>query len=205
MYPAAPLPEMPALSAEVLALLRPFTERADNAERPTLTRATGFQALVSPSADTGLKLNRSISDQFVEKAATGNVLLPFDTFVHSRADATVLLQAKLANGAPLPGWISFDPRSGTFTTQPPEDFSGEVVIEVTARDEQGNEVKTQFRLRVGDTRLAPTGRQALSEQFRHASRQAHAWADAVRGDERGNARPDKAVPQAAPAAVKATV
>lgn len=194
-FTAAPLQDMPALSVEVLALLQPAMERTEPA---TLTRATGFQALVSPAAGGGLNLNRSISDQFVERAAAGSIVLPYDTFVHARADATILLQAKLASGDNLPAWITFDPRSGTFTAKPPADFSGELVIEVTARDEQGNEVKTQFRLRVGDAQLVPTGRNALSEQLRLEARRAHGWADMARTDER-----DELKARAQPAPVKA--
>ena len=134
----------------------------------------------------------------VERAAAGSIVLPYDTFVHARADATILLQAKLVNGDNLPAWITFDPRSGTFTAKPPADFSGELVIEVTARDEQGNEVKTQFRLRVGDAQLVPTGRNALSEQLRLEARRAHGWADMARTDERGELKA-----RAQPAPVKA--
>jgi hypothetical protein len=194
-FTAAPLQEMPALSAEVLALLKPAMERIEPA---ALTSATGFQALVSPAAGGGLNLNRAISDQFVERAADSSIVLPYDTFVHARADATILLQAKLVNGDNLPAWITFDPRSGTFTAKPPADFSGELVIEVTARDEQGNEVKTQFRLRVGDAQLVPAGRNALSEQLRLEARRAHGWADVARTDERGELKA-----RAQPAPVKA--
>jgi VCBS repeat-containing protein len=175
-FTAAPLSSMPQLSAEVLALIRPALDRAPDIS--ALTRANGFQILVSPMGSGELMLNRSITDQFVDRTAVSSFVLPFDTFTHARPDATVTLTARLADGRALPAWIGFDARSGTFRSAPPNGVEGDFVIEVTARDEKGNEVKTQFKLSVGQK--AVTGRVGLSEQLKQEARRSLAWQDSVR-------------------------
>ncbi|MGI9217253.1 MAG: tandem-95 repeat protein, partial [Hydrogenophaga sp.] len=175
-FVAAPHQAMPQLSAEVLALIRPALDRAP--EAPLLTRANGFQILVSSAGSGELMLNRSVTDQFVDRTGESNFVLPFDTFTHARPDATVVLSARLADGRALPSWIGFDARTGNFRTTPPSGVEGEFVIEVTARDEKGNEVKTQFKLSVGQK--AVTGRVGLSEQLKLEAKRATAWQDSVR-------------------------
>ena len=175
-FTAAPQATMPQLSAEVLALIRPALDPA--LDRSSLTRPTGFQVMVSPMGIGELNLNRSITDQFVERSAASTFVLPFDTFTHARPDATVVLAARLADGRALPAWIAFDPRAGSFRTAPPAGLEGEFVIEVIARDEKGNEVKTQFKLSVGQK--AVNGRIGLSEQFKLEAKRSTAWQDSVR-------------------------
>ena len=58
---------------------------------------------------------------------------------------------------------------------------GEFVIEVIARDEKGNEVKTQFKLSVGQK--AVNGRIGLSEQLKLEAKRSTAWQDSVRQPE----------------------
>jgi hypothetical protein len=70
---------------------------------------------------------------------------------HSNEDAAVLFQvpansfsdpdgdtltyaARLANGDPLPDWLSFDAGTRTFSGTPPQDFNGTLSIRVTAAD-----------------------------------------------------------------------
>lgn len=101
------------------------------------------------SAGTGdaLVTNRPMADV----TATGrvSVTLPTDTFAHTRADAVVTLTAMRANGAALPGWLSFNPQTGSFEGSPPPGMRGEIAIRVVARDNDGREVVTTFKIVVG--------------------------------------------------------
>ena len=147
----------------------------------TLTQPTGFQVMVNERQSGQLELNRTIDKQFVETGAQSSIALPFDTFTHSDPNATIVLAAKLADGRALPNWVSFDPRTGTFKVQAPAGYVGDLEVEVSARDDKGNEVKTRFKLTVG-AKAAAAGREGLSDQLRQASKTAFVWRDAVRGE-----------------------
>ena len=67
-----------------------------------------------------------------------------------------------------------------FKVLAPAGYAGELDVEVSARDDKGNEVKTKFRLTVGAKPAA--GREGLTGQLRQASKTAFAWRDAVRGE-----------------------
>ena len=179
-FVAQPSNQQPQLSAEVVALIqRSFSET----EAPrTLTQATGFQVVVNERQSGSLELTRAIDRQFVETGSNGSISLPADTFTHSDPNATITLSAKRPDGRDLPNWVSFDPRTGTFKITPPPGFEGELEIEVTARDEKGNEVKTQFKLNVGK-KVALDGRSGLTEQLRTAAQRQFMWRDSVRGGE----------------------
>ncbi|WP_310619318.1 tandem-95 repeat protein [Flexibacterium corallicola] len=70
------------------------------------------------------------------------------------------LDAFLADGAPLPQWLSFDPQSGDFSGTPPQDFNGDLAITVRAFDDQGASADQTFTLSfipVNDAPVAEDG------------------------------------------------
>jgi hypothetical protein len=93
--------------------------------------------------------------------------VPVDAFASGSENVTVQLRADRLNGQALPGWLRFDPQTGAFEGTPPADARGELVIKVTARDANGNEAVTTFRLQL-NSKPVP-GRAGLSEQLRQAS------------------------------------
>ena len=56
-----------------------------------------------------------------------------------------------------------------FALSPPDSFRGELKIKLWARDAQGREASTLFRLQVGDKRTGLIGRSGLSDQIRVVS------------------------------------
>jgi VCBS repeat-containing protein len=83
--------------------------------------------------------------------------VPGDAFAHSNPHAVVRLTARLANGQPLPEWLQFDGFSGQFGGTPPEGFAGTLDIHVTARDDQGLEAVTRFKLSVQRSAMRTAG------------------------------------------------
>ena len=73
-------------------------------------------------------------------------------FAHSDPEAVVYLSARLADGAPLPGWLRLDPATGAFIGVPPQGFDEILKIEVIARDTEGREARTQFELNADTVR-----------------------------------------------------
>ncbi|MFM8769922.1 MAG: putative Ig domain-containing protein, partial [Rubrivivax sp.] len=157
-----------------------------------VTSASGFQVRVINSEKPALMRDKGITDQFVDPGRVTTFNLPTDAFAHTRAEAVLTVVARQPNGDPLPPWILFNPQAGTFTVTPPPGFTGEVQIQVIARDNDGREALATFKFNVGsgtttDTRpqgdQAPapapppgatpprTGRLGVSDQIRLAGRQ----------------------------------
>ena len=59
--------------------------------------------------------------------------LPANAFTDVDGDA-LTLSATLVGGAALPGWLVFDAASGSFSGTPPQDYTGQVSVTVTASD-----------------------------------------------------------------------
>jgi hypothetical protein len=82
----------------------------------------------------------------------GSLRVPEDAFAHTDPAAVVQLDARLADGRPLPGWLKFEGLRGTFKGVPPGGLTGAIEIEVIARDSEGREARTRFVLLVEDLR-----------------------------------------------------
>jgi VCBS repeat-containing protein len=78
--------------------------------------------------------------------------VPADAFAHTDPAARVHLEARMANGSPLPGWLKFDGLRGVFSGTPPEGVDGNLEIEVVARDTEGREARTKFTLEIEELR-----------------------------------------------------
>lgn len=155
----------------------------------------GFQVLVAAANRGGdaLLMNAPIRDTVVGEGARISVQISADAFAHTNPQANVTLTATRADGAALPGWLKFDPRTGRFEGTPPPGVRGEVVVRVVARDQNGREATQTFKIKVGsgqgaierdnqpgqgrgnvgrsdsaDGRLAYGGRTGLTEQLRGA-------------------------------------
>jgi hypothetical protein len=87
----------------------------------------------------------------------GSLRVPEDAFAHTDPAAVVQLEARLADGRPLPAWLKFDGVRGTFRGVPPDGLSGALEIEVVARDLEGREARTRFVLLVEDLRAEGLG------------------------------------------------
>ena len=97
-----------------------------------------------------LVITPSSQESLVNEVASFN--LPQGMFRHSDASAKVKVEAKLADGRPLPNWLNFDADSGRFTGKPPVGSGGYIDIKVTARDQNGNVVEAQFLFHVTESK-----------------------------------------------------
>ena len=90
---------------------------------------------------------QGISSERLERDGAG-LRIPRDAFAHTDPSAIVLLEARLADGRPLPGWLSFDRIRGTFSGEPPRGLDGDIEVEVVARDSEGREARTLFQFSI---------------------------------------------------------
>jgi AAA family ATP:ADP antiporter len=74
--------------------------------------------------------------------------VPADAFVDADPGDVLHLDARLADGRPLPAWLRFDARRRRFFGQPPVAAYEELTITVVASDVDGLEVASSFRLAV---------------------------------------------------------
>ncbi|WP_299085449.1 tandem-95 repeat protein [uncultured Ruegeria sp.] len=80
-------------------------------------------------------------------------VLPANAFTDVDGDA-LTLSATLLNGAALPGWLLFDAALGSFSGTPPQDYTGQVSVKVTASDGSLSESGT-FALDITPVNDAP--------------------------------------------------
>lgn len=80
------------------------------------------------------------------------------------SDTALTLSAAQASGLPLPGWLSFDPATQTFSGTPGFADTGLLVIEVTATDNgvPPLSVSDQFEILVGAVADPPVGRDGFA-------------------------------------------
>ncbi len=128
---------------------------------------------VIPAEQESLSVFRGMPDQFAELGRQNTIIVPWDAFVHTTAQAQVILTAQLQDGGALPAWVQFDAKKGKFVVQAPAGVRSELLIKLTARDAQGREATTLFKLHVSEKDTTATdkpGRAGLSEQLHATAR-----------------------------------
>ncbi|MCQ4345835.1 Ig-like domain-containing protein, partial [Pseudomonas stutzeri] len=159
-----------------LSTLGSASDALDPMQRAALsdvyTSSTGFRVVVMEAPEPTLTLYRGMGDQYADAGAVTSFSIPYDAFVHTDPQARVVLSAMQANGERLPDWLVFNPLTGKFEVVAPDGFRGDVTIKVVARDSQGREVSTMFRISIGERQNSAGngGRAGLSEQLRAAAK-----------------------------------
>ncbi|PTA63327.1 hypothetical protein C9I36_15985, partial [Pectobacterium punjabense] len=96
-----------------------------------------------------------IPAQSVVQDGSLNFTVPAGTFTDPDVGDTLTLSATLANGSPLPSWITFNPTTGTFSGTPVNADVGNLSIRVTATDGSNASVHTDFSLTITNINDAP--------------------------------------------------
>lgn len=91
-----------------------------------------------PSQITPLALDLSAGQRLTLSLGQG--------FLSTGQDSAVMLSARMADGRPLPNWLSFNPGTGELTGTPPPGFRGQLQIQVIARDNKGNQGQQNVEL-----------------------------------------------------------
>ncbi len=90
--------------------------------------------------------------------------IPDGTFVDIDRGDQLSVSAVLANGNPLPSWLTFDAASGAFSGTPGNDDVGAVNVTVTATDRAGAATSSSFTIDVANVNDAPVVTTPLSVQ-----------------------------------------
>jgi Ca2+-binding RTX toxin-like protein len=94
-------------------------------------------------------LQQLLEDQSAGQNQPFTFTIPSSTFADIDAGDTLTLSAGLANGNPLPSWLSFNSATQTFSGIPPLVNIGSLNIRVTATDSAGASVSDVFALDIG--------------------------------------------------------
>jgi hypothetical protein len=89
-----------------------------------------------------------VPDQAAVKGVPFTFTIPDSTFIDDDGNNTLTFHAILANGSPLPGWLSFDTVTATFTGIPPD--AETLIIRVTATDTAGAAASTNVKIKVNN-------------------------------------------------------
>ncbi|MDP2242366.1 MAG: putative Ig domain-containing protein [Burkholderiales bacterium] len=124
-------------------------------DRAGLSVASAFTLNVENVNDAPTLAN-AITDQTISEDASFSFVVPADTFADIDAGDGLGYGATLADGTPLPTWLTFDPASQTFSGTPGNDDVETLSVTVTATDSGGLSVASAFTLNVENVNDAPT-------------------------------------------------
>ncbi|UJR55932.1 putative Ig domain-containing protein [Dickeya zeae] len=136
-----------------------------------ITATDGSNASVSTTF--GLTVNNSnlppvvsnpVTDQSIAQNGSFNFTVPGGTFTDPDTGDTLTLSATQADGSALPGWLSFNPTTRTFSGTPGNSDVGNLTIRVTATDGSNASVSTTFGLVVTNVNDAPVVSGSLGGQ-----------------------------------------
>ena len=105
-----------------------------------------------------------LADQQATEDAAFSYVVSQDTFADVDVGDSLNYSATLAGGEPLPGWLSFDATTRTFSGTPGSADVGVVTVRVTATDGAAATASDEFTLTVGNTNHAPLLVTPLADQ-----------------------------------------
>ena len=114
-----------------------------------------FQITVNPVNDVPVLAN-AIADQTASQDSEFSFVIALDTFIDADLSDSLSYSATLANGEALPGWLTFDSSSQTFTGTPDASHIGPLDIKVTATDTANATAEDQFSLTIVSSTEEPS-------------------------------------------------
>ncbi|MBT00015.1 MAG: hypothetical protein CMI01_15240 [Oceanospirillaceae bacterium] len=125
-----------------------------------------FALYLSNGVDDAVNVTSPIPDQTWDGAGAHSYRIPPETFhFDDLQNWTFTLSATLDDDSPLPGWLSFDATTGTFSGNPPHDAPASLAIKVSAYGETvPNTVTDTFTLNLTNTNDAPVVSTTLGDQ-----------------------------------------
>ncbi len=107
----------------------------------------------TPQPEPGSNQPPTVTNPLADQTATAgeefSFAIPEDSFTDPEGEP-LTFTATLADGSPLPDWLTFDPATGALSGTPDDGDAGDLEIAVTAEDDQGNTITDTFALGVDD-------------------------------------------------------
>jgi hypothetical protein len=129
----------------------------------TLTDSDTVNITINATNDAPTVAN-IIPDQNATEDSAFSFQFAANTFNDIDAATTLVYSAQLAGGGPLPGWLSFNAATRTFSGTPLNANVGTLSIDVIASDGSGGTVTDTFDIVVANTNDAPTVANTIPNQ-----------------------------------------
>lgn len=130
-------------------------------DKLTVTSADGTASQVIDVAISGANDAPTVANMPLDQNAAENnpfaFTLPADVFADIDTGDTLSLAASLADGSPLPAWLSFDPATGQFSGTPAVGDAAQLAVNVTATDGGGASASAAFNLTVAQAAVVNPG------------------------------------------------
>ena len=155
----------------------------------TLAFADGTTADLQTFLNHAPTVAAPLADQTVAEGAPFSIQVPATAFADQDTGDVLTLSASLADGTALPGWLSFNAATGTFTGTPDDAQVGSLGLTVTATDTGDLSVSNTFTLTIQNVNDAPTLANPIVDQSALAGTAftftvaANAFADVDAGDQ----------------------
>jgi Ca2+-binding RTX toxin-like protein len=131
---------------------------------PSGESASGTFRISVVNTNDAPDLYGSIADRSVLENTLFEMTISSGTFLDVDTDDSLTLGASLADGAPLPAWLSFNALSASFSGMPENGDVGSVSVRVVATDESGAQALDDFALTVVNVNDAPALGSAIADQ-----------------------------------------
>ncbi|MGQ0598529.1 putative Ig domain-containing protein [Aquabacterium sp.] len=123
-----------------------------------------FNLSIRNPNDTSPVLWTPLADQNGRQGDAFVFALPNDTFKDFDVYDSLSYSATLANGQPLPDWLSFNGRSGSFSGTPGRNNVGTTSVTVTAKDTRGRTTSDTFNIVIDDINDPPRVQRVVADQ-----------------------------------------
>ena len=120
--------------------------------------------LAAPDGNDAPVASAVIADQATNEDAGFSFTVGANSFSDVDVGDTLTLSASLADGSPLPAWLSFDPATSTFSGTPLNGDVGTLDIRVTATDTAGASATQDFTVTVNNTNDGPVASAVIADQ-----------------------------------------
>ncbi|MBL1140945.1 MAG: hypothetical protein HND53_02840 [Proteobacteria bacterium] len=126
--------------------------------------ASTVQITINGTNDTPT-LSNVITDQVIDEDAPFSFTIPANTFDDvDDANDTLNYSASLSDDSNLPGWLTFDAATQTFSGTPDNDDVGNLDIKVTATDSAGLSTDDEFRVVINNVNDNPVLANPVDDQ-----------------------------------------
>jgi Ca2+-binding RTX toxin-like protein len=149
--------------------------------------SVGFQVSIANTNDAP-EVGAGITAQSATEDSAFSYTVATDAFGDVDQGDQLTLSATLADGSPLPSWLSFDAQTRSFSGMPLNEHVGSIDLRVTATDLAGTSASQSFSLSIANTNDAPevgagiTAQSATEDSAFSYTVAADAFGDADQGD-----------------------
>jgi hypothetical protein len=151
-------------SAQVIAGQNDSGATAGSSVNITNIAAYASASVHTLAVNSAPTVANAIPNQNATEDAAFSFQFAVNTFNDIDAATTLVYSAQLAGGGPLPGWLSFNAATRTFSGTPLNANVGTVSIDVIASDGSGGTVTDTFDIVVANTNDAPTVANTIPNQ-----------------------------------------